>query len=210
MHAHRDYDFDPMNWISGTTKPECQNERKHMFVETTRLILRSMQPSEAGILQQFLQEPDIQLEFKNLIGLNEEVLRQEITARLHGHKHPWCWMVERNTNVVVGFLLIRNYEALRACQVYYALRQCHRGNGYATEAVRSIQDYLHQHEHVQMVFLRGNIQNTDSRNVAIRAGFHVIGRPKNPPAMFFGYTPYGMEPSQFMEKLDQLSEMDPQ
>ena len=175
-----------------------------MHIETTRLILRSIQPSETGILRQFVQEPDIHQEFKSLASLNEGGLRHEITARHHGFNHPWCWMVTRNTNAIVGILLLRNYETPRACQIYYALTGSQRGNGYATEAVHGIRDYLKRQEHIPLVFLRGDIQNIDSQNVAIRAGFRVIGVPRTRPALFFGYAPYGMEPSQFLEKLSEV------
>jgi RimJ/RimL family protein N-acetyltransferase len=102
---------------------------------------------------------------------------------------PWFWIVNRETGGIEGFLMVRRHKTVAWCQIYYALRPSARGQGFATEALAMIRNRLVLEGGVEGVFLRGDINNVASREVAIRAGFQVIKHKAQGERMYQSCSP---------------------
>lgn len=159
-------------------------------ISTPRLLLLPMHPDDVAAFEFLLSIEDIRDEFSAMAGCDREKLAANMRVRLHDPEyrpHPWLWIVNKTTQQIVGFMMVRDYRVpITGKQLYYALHPGSRGRGFAAEALGGLTNYFLEKEQVSLVFVRGEILNESSFRTMVAAGFRPFDLPMFPDK-FLGY-----------------------
>ena len=147
-------------------------------IETERLILRRYKESDIDVIYEIITDERLTkfIEFPKLTKEEElECIKQWIDEADESPKEKW--VIERKLDgVVVGNIDVnRVVKKHNYCNVGYAIRYDYWGNGYATEALKAVSDYLLNNGGYYLVECSCNELNKQSSKVMIKAGFEKDG-----------------------------------
>ena len=173
--------------------PDFPYLRKHIskkrfamntFIETERLILREIPPSDREAMFRLDSDPEVHRylggEPLTDIGQADEVIR--FIRRQYADNGIGRWAVlHKHTGTFIGWAGLKWVtEPMNGHTHYYdlgyRLMHKHWGKGYATEAARAWVDYAFRIIGTDAVYALTECGNTASDNVLLKAGFRLADR----------------------------------
>lgn len=147
-------------------------------LETERLILRRYKESDIDAIYEMITDERLAkyIKFPKLTKEEElECIKQWIKDADDSKYEKW--VIERKSDGVVGGNIDVNTVVKKHnyCNVGYTIRYDYWGNGYATEALKFVSDYLLNNRGYYLVECSCNELNKQSSRVMEKAGFRKDG-----------------------------------
>jgi RimJ/RimL family protein N-acetyltransferase len=150
---------------------------------TDRLLIRTYQTEDAPDLNQFVREntyylyetAPLTLRSNLSLASSIEFLEMLERRRIDG---KWIWnaIFKKESRQFIGQISIYNFEeSTKTCELGYFITVDQMGNGYATEALRTISQYCFHELQRRSIMLRIKPDNIASKRVAEKGGFQYIG-----------------------------------
>lgn len=151
-----------------------------MRLETKRLIIRSLQPTDENALIDMAADGSLWEIFGGCSECQKwmgEFIRDAI--RLEAEDDPYheylAFAIEdKNSHMMVGSVGSSYYEDFEEVGVTYFIGAEYRGNGYAAEALQCLVEYLFERFHLNRLVATANINNTASCKTLEKAGFSLM------------------------------------
>lgn len=152
-------------------------------LHTQRLVLRPFRAGDAPELARRRSQPAV-AEYQNWIAPYSLESAREMATQIVAMQGPannkW-WMLtitDLDDAVIYGDLALRLAWEGRSAEIGYTLAQEHWGNGYATEAINALIEYLFETVGVTRVGATLHPDNVPSAMVLERTGFRYEGRTR--------------------------------
>ena len=150
-----------------------------MILETERLYLREMEPSDFGSLCKILQDEETMFAYEGAFSDNEvhEWLDRQIARYKKWNFGLWA-VVLKETNEMIGQcgLTMQPWKENEVLEIGYLFERAHWHKGYATEAARACKKYAFETLIATEVCSIIRDTNIASQNVAIRNGMTIKDR----------------------------------
>lgn len=147
-------------------------------IETERLILRRYRESDIDAIYEIITDERLStyIKFPNLTK-EEELECIKIWIKEADESKHEKWVIERKLDgIVVGNIDVNTLvKKHNYCNVGYTIRYNYWGNGYASEALKAVSDYLLKDGGYYLVECSCNELNKQSSKVMIKAGFKKDG-----------------------------------
>lgn len=145
-------------------------------LDTPRLLLRSLTPSDVSDLRRWLAREEIYTYWGRPVSKNErEPELMFIDARPWVKRKPspdFKWgVVLRESSSVIGDVSIFDIENSRMGCVGYRFDPDHWGQGYASEALQAAVDFIFTHTELDRLQATADVRNTASNRVLEKCGF---------------------------------------
>ena len=148
-----------------------------MILETERLYLREMTPSDFDSLCQILQDNDVMYAYEGAFsdGEVQEWLDRQIN-RYHRWKFGLWAVILKDTDKMIGQcgLTMQPWKADEVLEIGYLFQKNYWHQGYATEAARACKQYAFEVLGASEVCSIIRDSNTASQKVAIRNGMTMV------------------------------------
>ena len=112
----------------------------------------------------------------------DEELKKAYTEMLEGclrHPDQWdwyaIWMIEKTDGTHIGDLCFKGLREDGIAEIGYGILERHRGQGYATEAVRAACRWAFRHAEVKSLEAETDAGNAASQRVLEKSGFRPNG-----------------------------------
>jgi [ribosomal protein S5]-alanine N-acetyltransferase len=144
-------------------------------LETARLILREMEPEDAGFIGSLLADPDVMRFYPRRYveeGADPWIKRQVKRYETDGHG---LWLLlARDGGAPVGQagLVMQEVEGTREAEIGYMVQRSSWGWGYATEAASAIRDHAVERLCLARLISLIHPENVASQRVAIKLGMN--------------------------------------
>lgn len=131
------------------------------------------------MIHNFMKEPELTKYEDWIPHENIEYTRGFISWLTGDYKdeQTYCWGMELE-NEIIGFVLMANVNEWSGSIAYF-LKKEKWANGYATEAVYAIINYMFTEVGIDRVVAKHSIKNTASGKVLKKAGMRYRGHVKN-------------------------------
>ena len=143
-----------------------------MIIETERLLLREMQPTDYPALSKILQDADVMYAYEGPFSDTEtqEWLNKQLKKNYEEHGFGLWAVVLKATGEMIGNcgLTMQKYKDTQVLEVGYLFQKAFWHKGFATEAAKACRDYAFTKLDVKEVFSIIRDSNTASQNVAKR------------------------------------------
>ena len=148
-----------------------------MHLETDRLIVRSIQPSDEGVFVKMASDGSLTEIFGDCSECHKwmgEFIGEAI--RLEQENNPFreymAFVIEdKNNHEVLGSVGSSFYEDFNEVGVTYFIGAVHRGHGYAAEGLNALVEYLYVNYEIEKLIATPSVQNVASCKTLERAGF---------------------------------------
>jgi len=146
------------------------------IIETSRLILRELTPSDADALARILSEPETMRYYPaplDCAKVEEWIARQIRRYAVDGHG-LWAMILKSNRELVGDCgLTVQEVEGTKEIEIGYHVRRDLWGQGLATEAARACRDLGFALRSVDRLISLIHPENLPSRRVAEKNGMTV-------------------------------------
>lgn len=148
--------------------------RTETRIETQRLVLRSMRPSDIGGLMLIFADPKVMASF-GVDPFTPEQMERWLQRNLH-HQAEFGYglfsVIHKDTNLLIGDCGLEQMEAdgVMAAELGYDLRSDYWKQGLATEAAVAVRDYAFNVLQLSQLISLIRIGNMASRRVAEKVG----------------------------------------
>lgn len=151
-----------------------------MILETQRLIIRSIQPTDEKAFIDMASDGSLWEIFGDCSECHKwmgEFISEAI--KLEAEDNPYheylAYAIEdKSCHVVVGSVGSSYYEDFQEVGVTYFIGAAYRGNGYAAEALQCFVEYLFGRYPLKKLMATANVDNIASCKTLEKAGFSVI------------------------------------
>ena len=159
---------------------ECEGEMKNMLLETKRLIIRSIRPTDEKAFIDMAADGSLWEIYGDCsechIWMKEFISE---TIRLEAEDNPrqeyLAFAIEDKVkHLVVGSVGSTYYEDFMEVGVSYFIGANHRGNGYAAEALKCFIEYLFAKYHLKKLVATADPNNIASCKTLEKVGFSLI------------------------------------
>ena len=146
-----------------------------MILETRRLCLREMTPSDYAALCGILQDPEVMYAYNGPFDDEETQAwldRQLDRYRAYGHRFGLWAVILKETGSMIGQcgLTMQPWKDRQVLEIGYLFRRDHWHQGYATEAAIACREYAFSTLHADEVCSIIRDTNLPSQRVARRVG----------------------------------------
>ena len=151
-------------------------------IETERLILRRYKESDIDAIYDIITDERLStyIYFPSLTKEEElDAIRQWIKDADVSQYEKWVIELKDDGSVIGNISVNTVVKKHNYCNVGYVLRYAYWGNGYASEALKVISDYLLNDRGYYLVECSCNELNTQSSKVMVKAGFKKDGYVAN-------------------------------
>ncbi len=158
--------------------------KRKIVIETNRLILRSMQISDAKDYYEFAKlsnvGPNAGWEPHKSIKQTKEIIRQ-IIYRKPFYELPNLSIVLKEENKMIGTIELFNYQSFNSdtyntAELGFALNPTYQNKGYMQEASASLIDYTFNNLLIDNIYTHILVKNTPSIKIMEKNNFKLIGR----------------------------------
>lgn len=150
-----------------------------MILETERLYLRKMNPSDYEALSKMLQDEETMYAYESAFSDEEtqEWLDRQIDRYREYGFGLWA-VVLKETDEMIGQcgLTMQQWNGRQVLEIGYLLQRTYWHNGYATEAAKACKEYAFTKLDADEVCSIIRDTNTASQNVAQRNGMTVVDK----------------------------------
>lgn len=146
-------------------------------IETNRLILRRYDESDIDAFYEILYDERLHkyISFPNLTKNEELEYIKNCMREVEESKYERWAIVLKENNITIGNISVNTVNKKHNyCNVGYVIRYHYCGNGYATEALKAVTDYLLESGYY-LVECSCNELNKQSSRVMEKAGFKKDG-----------------------------------
>ena len=147
-------------------------------LETERLILRRYKESDIDAIYEIISDERLStyIKFPNLTKEEELECIKNWIKDADESKYE-RWVIERKIDsAVIGTIDVNTVNKKHNyCNVGYAIRYNYWNNGYATEALKVVSDYLLSNRNYYLIECSCNELNIQSSKVILKAGFEKDG-----------------------------------
>lgn len=163
-----------------------------IILETERLILRHLTPSDLDELWALYSDPEITKFIPDAPRTRQEA-QEELEWHMHGHpKNPQLGLwatIHKPTGKFIGRcgLLPWTIDGADEIEVPYTIARAYWGQGYATEAARSIRDYGFDNLHLTRLICLIDSENFASQRVAEKIGMYFEKEARDEYGAFLVY-----------------------
>lgn len=149
------------------------------YLETERILLRQMQPSEAPELFDLDSDPEVMKYLSGGKPSTMETCEKALNGILayyqrYDNKYGLWFAIEKNSQEVMGWFLLRpdkkNLDDTKNPELGYRLKRKFWGRGYATEGSVGLVDKAFQEFNCDSVFAITMLANNASQNVMKKIG----------------------------------------
>ena len=159
---------------------ECEGGMKNMLLETKRLIVRSILPTDEKAFVNMAADGSLWEIYGDCSECHiwmKEFISEAI--RLEAEDNPCqeylAFAIEDKVkNLVVGSVGSTYYEDFMEVGVSYFIGADHRGNGYAAEALKCFIEYLFAKYHLKKLVATADPNNIASCKTLEKVGFSLI------------------------------------
>ncbi|MCL2122004.1 MAG: GNAT family N-acetyltransferase [Clostridiales bacterium] len=149
-----------------------------MVLETERLFLREMNPSDYPSLCKILQDNDVMYAYEG--AFSDEETQNWLDRQLSNYQEYgfglWAVVLKENGEMIGQCgLTMQEFNGRQVLEVGYLFQKAHWHKGYAIEAAQSCKNYAFEKLNAEEVFSIIRDTNTASQNVAKRNGMTVKG-----------------------------------
>lgn len=150
-------------------------------LETERLILRKVKAQDASeAYRSWCSDEEVSRYVLWDVHENEEVTKELYTAWEKEYEDPavFRWMVVlKETGELIGTIDVPNKKFLNfgAVEIGYCYGKKFWGNGYATEALHAVMEYLFMEVEVDVIYIQHLSNNPASGKVMIKNGLKFEG-----------------------------------
>ena len=110
---------------------------------------------------------------------NIDETRQIISSWIDNKNYDWCIRVKETGEPIGSINVVKNYETDFRCEIGYCLSRKYWKNGYMTEALKSVINFLFE-EGYNKIELRHAVENVASGRVMQKAGMtFLVTSPKD-------------------------------
>lgn len=151
-----------------------------MILETKRLIIRSIQPSDEKAFIDMASDGSLTEIYGDCSECHKwmgEFIREAIRLEAEDdpyHEYLAFAIADKSSQMVVGSVGSSYYEDFKEVGVTYFIGADYRGNGYAAEALQCFVKYLFERYPLKKLVATANVGNTASCKTLEKAGFTVI------------------------------------
>jgi len=154
-----------------------------MILETERLLIRSLQVTDAPTLAKLWADPRVTKYMggpRSYDDIYEEFIK-DARAKVTPKIDLWP-VVKKSTGQIIGNcgILDKNVDGKTEYELIYVLAKSVWGKGYATEAATSIKNYAFQRLGLRRIIALIDPQNKVSERVAVKVGLHYEKDTKRP------------------------------
>lgn len=159
-----------------------------MQLQTQRLLLLPLSASQLALLAEDIpaleKELAISYEAEPIEGIFLQIIKGQVAKVAQNEAeylyHTFWLLVREQDRVVVGSADFKTPpNQLGEVEIGYGLGKNFEGNGYMTEAVKAICDWVLTQEGISHVVAETEPDNMPSQNVLIRCGFAQTKQEKN-------------------------------
>lgn len=151
-----------------------------MFLETVRLIIRSIKTSDEKAFIEMAADGSLSEIFgdcsechKWMGNFISDAIKLETED--NPYKEYLAFAIEEKTgHVVVGSVGSSYYEDFREVGVTYFIGANYRGNGYAAEALQCLADYMFTRYNLKKLIATARVKNIASCKSLVKTGFSVV------------------------------------
>lgn len=151
-----------------------------MILETERLIIRSIQPTDEKAFIEMAADGSLWEIFGDCSECDQwmgefisDAIQLEAEDDPH-HEYLAFAIEDKSNHRVVGSVGSSYYEDFMEVGVTYFIGAEYRGNGYAAEALQCLVDYLFGRYSLEKLVATANVDNIASCKTLEKAGFSVI------------------------------------
>lgn len=150
-----------------------------MFIETKRLIIRSLQPTDEKVFIEMASDGSLTEIFGDCCECQKWMGKFISEAiKLETEDNPYneylAFAIEDKKNhMVVGSVGSTYYEDFMEVGVTYFIGANYRGNGYAAEALQCLVDYMFGKYDLKKLIATARVENIASCKTLERTGFFV-------------------------------------
>ena len=145
-------------------------------LETKRLFLRSMLPSDFDALLLIFQDPRVMAAFHHP-PFTEEQMQRWLQRNLD-HQNEYGYglfsVILKETNDLIGDCGLEQMDDMNAAELGYDFRSEFWNQGYATEAALAVRDYAHGVLHLPRLISLIRVGNLASKRVAEKVGMTLV------------------------------------
>lgn len=147
------------------------------MIETNRLIMREMKPSDYHDLCKILKDKDVMYAYEG--PFSDEEVQRWLTNQINRQQDKGLGLNAvslKETGEMIGQcgLTLQSWKEQTLLEIGYLFQKAYWHKGYATEAAIACKGYAFTHLHADRVCSIIRDTNTASQNVAIRNGMSVI------------------------------------
>ena len=153
--------------------------REKLIIRTERLVLRLFQPSDAATVTTLCNNYNI---YKNTLYLPYPYRLNDALSWMEHHydnfmkDHSYEFAVtDKETGEVFGAIALSNNKLFNQGEIAYWIGEPYWGNGYATEAARSILQFAFEEKKLHKVFARYFSTNPASGKITEKIGMEKEG-----------------------------------
>ena len=144
-------------------------------LRTKRLVLRRYRPEDAAALYRHLGSDPAMYQYSGWNPYATLEMAQETVNRFiesYEDEHSYGWVIDVD-GVLFGTIGAYDYEDDRI-EVGFSIRRAGWGQGYATEALKKVLEYLTENEGISCVTAWCAAENIGSRRVLEKAGMKLV------------------------------------
>lgn len=151
-----------------------------MLLETKRLIIRSLHPSDEKAFIEMASDASLTEIYGDCSECHKWMSKFISSAiKLESEDNPYneylAFAIEDKTShMVIGSVGSSFYEDLMEVGVTYFIGSSYRGNGYAAEALQCLTDYMFARYNLKKLVATARVENVASCKTLERTGFSVV------------------------------------
>lgn len=151
-----------------------------MFLETKRLIIRSLHPSDEKAFIEMASDGSLTEIYGDCSECNKWMGKFMSDAiKLETEDNPYneylAFAIEdKISHMVIGSVGSSYYEDFKEVGVTYFIGANYRGNGYAAEALQCLVDYMFTKYNLKKLVATASVENIASCKTLKRTGFSVV------------------------------------
>ena len=157
-------------------------EKKSLYIETERLIVRSVRESDAEVLYRVKTDPRVLEYCPDLFDIDAgpedmpKYIRAFTKLEEEGDPDPWrVYPIEnRETGEVMGCLTASLQNMLREYELGWMMLGQFTKQGYASEAAAAYAEYFSKTRGIDYMIAVMDVDNPASRRTAEKAGFRLF------------------------------------
>lgn len=147
-------------------------------IKTQRLILRKINSDDMEMIYNFMSDPEL-TKYEDWIPHENIDYTQGFISWLtsdYKDSQTYCWGIQLDEEII-GFTLVANVSEWNGNIAYYIKRE-QWSNGYATEVVDAVINFMFSEVGVDRIAAKHSIKNTASGKVLKKAGMRYRGHVK--------------------------------
>jgi aminoglycoside 6'-N-acetyltransferase len=151
-----------------------------VLIQTPRLVLRRFHADDTAVFASYRSDPEVARyqSWSTPLAMADAVALVEAFAAADSRAPGWCqYAIElRSQHTLIGDIGVNLHANFLQAEIGYTLATAYQGNGYATEALRSMLKFLFIERGLRRISAECDARNLRSARLLQRLGFQYEGR----------------------------------